>query len=523
MSRLPAQPHDATGLTAGDRLQRQLRLVTLAWVFGSVWLWTVSGATMTQFARSLGTPDWGFGILAMLPFIGTFIQLPAGYLLERYGHRKAVFMVTATAGRLLWAVAAGVPWMLPRTVSVGEASVNLWWPSMAGLLALSWILMSASGPAWMNWMSDLIPRRVRGRYFATRNNVGNCIGLVATVAIGYALDVTERAGGVAEDIAAGISGGGGGHDPLMLRVTSALLAVAGLMGALDILCFRGVVDLERPREHKPITMADMIRGPLRDANFRSYLAFVFVFNFGTAYIGQYVWLYMLDVLEWTNKQANLLIVAIPLAMRLFCYGPWGRLTDRLGKKPVILISGFFTIFGAAGWLLCTAENWWVGYLLVLCVVVAWPGFEIATFNFILDLSGSRRRGVAEGASGGASGGAYVAMNSLTVAVAGGLSGLFASVIAAWLRDWTWATGVMGIVLTYHGVLFIISTVLRAAAVLIAMTLREEHATRTRDAIRIMAGGFYSNVQRATVMPVELAGRAMRWTYRLHDADKPQRP
>ncbi len=502
MSLLHAQ--SVRGEVGGDRLMPHLRMVTLAWVFGSVWVWAINGAAMTQFGRGLGMEDKHFGYLTALPFIGTLFQLPASYLLERYGQRKIVFLVLATLSRLLWSVAAAVPWLLPRTVTLHGAEHNLWWPTMLALLALSWILASASGPAWMNWMSDLIPRRVRGRYFALRNNVGNSIGLVVTLGIGYALDVTDRAGAASDGALAA--------SQLMLRVTSAILAVAGLFGTLDILCFRTVADPPQPRPRQSVRLLDMVRGPLGDANFRRYLAFIFTFTFGTAFMGQYVWLYMFDVLHWTNQQANFLIVAMPLLLRLFVYGPWGRLTDRLGKKPVILISGFITMFGAVGWLLCTRENWWLGYILVMGVVVAWPGFEIATFNFILDLAGTRQDRANPAATHGGS--AYVAMNSLTVAIAGVLSGLFAWAVAGWLKHWTWAPGVLGIVVTYHGLLFLISTALRAVSVIIAMTLHEPHATRTREAIRITAGEFYSNVQRMRMMPVQLAGQVMRWTYRV---------
>ena len=77
-------------------LRAQLRAVLVAWMFGSFWLWTISGATMTQFARALGTPDWGFGILAALPFVGTVAQLPMAVWLQRYGGRRKWFLIGAS-------------------------------------------------------------------------------------------------------------------------------------------------------------------------------------------------------------------------------------------------------------------------------------------------------------------------------------------------------------------------------------------------------------------------------------------
>lgn len=472
-------------------VKRNLRLVTLAWGFGSVWMWTINGTALVQFNRSLGMPDWAFGVLGTLVYAGTLFQLPASYLLERFGQRKRFFLVAGAASRLLWSVAAAIPWMLP-------GRPDLWWPLMLAMVGLSWAFAQATAPAWMNWMGDLIPRRVRGRYFALRNNVGNAIGLVATLGVGYALDLTEQAGDA--------------H--LMLRVTSAILAIAGLLGTLDILCFIGVDDPEQPRGGKPVDIRQLFLDPLRDRNFRRYLAFNFVFLFGVGYIGQYVWLFLRDVALLGNWKSNMLLVAVPLVLRLMVYGTWGRLVDRLGKKPVILISGFITVFGTIGWLWVDAQRFWVGYIVVCLVTMAWPGFEIANFNLILDLAGTRREAGKTGRASAATGSAYVAVNSLVAAVGGVLSGLFGAFVAKSLEGWSMAIPALGIVLTYHGVLFLASTALRAAAMCIALTLREEHAMNTREAIRIMTTGFYSNMARMITFPARVAGNVAAGTYRL---------
>ena len=95
------------------QLRSQLRLISLSWVFGSLWLWTISGAVMTRFAREMGTPDWAFGLLAALPFLGTLFQLPASYLLDRFAGRKRLFLAVCIPGRLLWLGIAAIPWWLP--------------------------------------------------------------------------------------------------------------------------------------------------------------------------------------------------------------------------------------------------------------------------------------------------------------------------------------------------------------------------------------------------------------------------
>ena len=64
--------------------------------------------------------------------------------------------------------------------------------------------------------------------------------------------------------------------------------------------------------------------------------------------------------------------------------------------------------------------------------VLWTGVEVANFNLVLEMSGSRRRQREGGGS------AYVAVNSVIINIAGCLGGLVAGLIAQGLKDWHWA-------------------------------------------------------------------------------------
>ncbi|NJL31665.1 MAG: hypothetical protein HC898_08555, partial [Phycisphaerales bacterium] len=66
---------------------------------------------------------------------------------------------------------------------------DLWWMTLLVLLFINWAIANMPAPAWMSWMSDVIPRKVRGRYFAFRNRIGQMVGISITLLIGYMLDV----------------------------------------------------------------------------------------------------------------------------------------------------------------------------------------------------------------------------------------------------------------------------------------------------------------------------------------------
>lgn len=484
---LPVADDDANGKT----LRHHLKLVTLAWVFGSFWLWTITGATMTQFAKALETPEWAFGILAALPFVGTLAQLPASWFLERFGRRRLLFLWGASISRFAWTLVALVPWVLPDT-----AMRHWWWPTMMVILTMSWLLGQAAAPAWMSWMSDLIPRRLRGRYFGFRNFISQPLAIAFSLGVGWSLDMamsvsTTRPG-------------------IMLQVTSAVLAIAGLLGTLDILCFRGVPDNANTDEKSKRALAGqwlgMLATPLRDRNFRVFLAYNFTLILSLGFLGQYVWLFVLDEAKLSNWTANLCLIVIPGILRAIAFPFWGKLMDQLGKKPVIMMSGALILFGPVGWFFVNEEYLLFGYALTLLSPLVFPGLEMANFNVLLDMSGTK---------GGRQGGtAYVAVNSIAIAIGGTLSGIIGAVVAGQIADFRFEMPSLGIIVTYHGVLILISIALRGAALVWASQLHEPKATGTRDAVRVTTSMLWSNTRQALLMPSRGIGNLRQISYRL---------
>jgi MFS family permease len=487
-----------------SRLKSELRWISLAWVFGSLWMWITSGATWTQFAQAIQTPNAAYGIISALPFIGILMQLPASYYIQRYGRRRTLFLFFTTLGRLMWVVLAVIPWVLP-------ASSAHWWYLAILALFLGQVGCNSSGPAWSSWMADVVPRQIRGRYFSFRNRLGQGVGVVTTLFIGWVLDQSV-----------------GPH--AMLVVTSILLAVAGLSGAMDIQCHQFVADDYPCAANPKSDFGRAIRQALGNQNFRNYLAFNFLSALGCGFLGQYVWLYILNVVKMGNMQANLLVVAVPLVLQLLASAMWGRLVDRLGKKPVLIVGGMVTVFGSVGWVFMgpdaggALESWhwhsivaylghwhWqsiVGYALLMLPVLAQPGADIANFNIVIDL--------AAGHDQNTGGTAHVAILSVVVAVGGAVSGfLAAGAISCFPEHWHLALPLLGIVLTYHGVLFLASTGLRLAGMAYAFKLHEPTAADTSEAINQLTDTIYSNVREAMLVPTRAANLAVSWTAKLN--------
>ncbi len=481
-------------------------------MLGTIWTYAISGAAMAQFALAMGTPEYAFGILAALPFLATFMQLPGSWMLERFGNRRLLMIWSFTLGRLMWICAAAIPWVF-------YSRPDLWWKLLIGCVALAWAGEQWGQPAATSWNADLIPARVRGRFVGRSRVITRIIALLVSLGIGYALDVAQEARRIALD--AGLEPPEllhGTFDLLghpLLMICSVILAVGGLFGVLDIQTYRRM----DPGRHRPDPEARdifrMLARPLADRAFRKYLAFIFTFNLAAGFIGQYIWLYFLKVLHLDNWQSNMLLLIVPLIVHLCTYGFWGRLIDRLGRKPVLVITTTMMISGAFGWLVAEPGTAWPGiwpaFAIAVIGMIAWPGFEIANFNIVLGFAGtSRRQG--RGPHRQYGGSAYVAANSMAVAIGGVMSGLIAGLVARQFADFEWHW--LGRTWGYHHLLLAGSTVLRATAVLLAMAIDEPTSVATRDALRFMTISFYSNLRQAATVSTRAVGSVLRWSYRI---------
>jgi MFS family permease len=178
--------------------------------------------------------------------------------------------------------------------------------------------------------------------------------------------------------------------------------------------------------------------------------------------------------------------------------------DRFGRKPILVIAGILFAPGAVAWIFVTKEHWVFGYVLAMLATAAWPGIDVANFNILLQLNGT--------SDGTNRGRGYVAVNSAVGALAGILSGLFGGAVAERLGDWTGS--IAGWPLTYHGVLFIISTGIRLVAVVWIIDLVDEGSDTPRAALRYMGTNLYSNLQQVVYIPGRLLWQMGRWTYKL---------
>lgn len=307
------------GHVRGHHLRRTLGLVTLAWMFGSVWVTATSGAPLTLFAQNLRASEFQFGLLSALPFLASLISMPASLLTDRTGHRKRIFLWGLYTQRLLWLPIAILPVLMLR--AHGPAATA---PAMSMFLLLVFLMhcgQAVGGPAWVSWMADIVPQRARGKYFGIRRQWGILTAIPAACAAGWLLDRLNRAG-------APVS-------PLSVLAWCAVIFIVGaVFGLIDIHLFQYVPDV-RPRSRRPQPLHHIFRRPLRDPQFLWFAGFVGTLVFAVSFMGQFVTLYFIDKLRITSIQTQLILLVAPMLAQLLVFAVWGKACDRMGKKPQV--------------------------------------------------------------------------------------------------------------------------------------------------------------------------------------------
>lgn len=166
-------------------LRRDLALVRADGVAFSLMV-GVGETYLAAFALALGNSDVAAGLLSALPMLaGGVLQLIAPAAMHRAASYRSWVMMWAglqAASFLPLVVAA---WLGAAPVALLFACACLYWG--AGL---------ATAPAWNAWMAQIIPARIRGRYFGSRQSaaqLGVLLGLIAGGVLLHQLGGDSRA------------------------------------------------------------------------------------------------------------------------------------------------------------------------------------------------------------------------------------------------------------------------------------------------------------------------------------------
>ncbi|MCX6379507.1 MAG: MFS transporter [Armatimonadetes bacterium] len=448
------KPNDGDGAKELNRLEvlRGLRIATYEASFATVWATLTTGIFLVGFALWLGANNLVIGLVTAIPTFAGLIQIVSSYFGERMKSRKSITAWFSLLGRGLWLPILLLPIFLPRHLAL--------YPFLI-LLTLSYIALNIPLPAYMSWMSDLVPPDHRGRYFGRRNMIAGIVGMALALPAAKFLDFTTRQ-----------------HD--YGRVGYGILfGVAILGGIASFVCLLRQPEPPRhpapPREDAPQGLAGVIayyKTPFTDKNFMRLMLFNVIFGLGQNFAAPFYMVYAVKNLNVNYTQLQVFATMTSIAS-LASMPLWGYLSDRFGNKPLLVIGAFGTATLPWYWIMVNQSRPSM-MLLLLCSVhlmggLSWAGVQLTQFNLLISLSPSQKTPI------------YVATMSAVTGLTGGLAPMVGSVLMKSMEGWS-AHFLGNIWLNFH-LTFLVSSTLRFSALFLLRGVHDSRSATTREVIQ----------------------------------------
>jgi MFS family permease len=421
-------------------LKRSLENITLEGAFAMVFIVLTGGAFLIGFALLLGANDFEIGLLAAIPFLAQAAQLVAAYLVDLTGKRKLITIQSIFVARQIWWLLIPLPFL--------SGAWRLYFLLIVFGISSSAAMMANAG--WMSWMAELVPGRIRGRYFGFRSAVLAISTIIATLVGGAVLDHFKTRN---------LEGQG----------FAIIIAISCLFAFIALLLLKKFPDRPMPPARAHWTY---LLEPLKNSGFKHLIKVFTFWNFSLGISAAFFAAHMLTNLKMSFTQISLYASAASIAAILL-NKPWGIIVDRFGSKPVIVVCAF----GLA----LVPMIWWIprqGHLEILIFEAAysgalWTGFNLAAFN--IPIANSPKVGRTT----------YLAMFSVIT----GLGFFIASILGGFLAEnWKNIHYQLGFqtIVNYH-ILFAISTTLRLLAAFLALGFHEPTEKDVPSMIQYMGG------------------------------------
>ncbi len=405
---------------------RTLRILIAGVAGGVVWANITTGVAISGYIKALGASDFLYGLIMALPPLANAFQLLASYILERTCKRKPMLMVFGLLQRLIWIPFGLIPFILP----MGDSAVRMW----AAVVMV--LVSSVSGPfinvAFYSICSDVIPLRIRGRYFAVRSRISTLIGMAFGFLIGALLDAVPGYTGYA-----------------------VVFAIAGIAGALDIASytFMHLPDMAPPVQKNGLFQ--MIRPVLRDTKYMRMVLALTAWMFSVQITAPYFNVYMLENMRMTNFEITVSCQIVSNLFLVLVVSRWGTALDSYGSRPVLTVGAFLTSFAPLFWTLIGPRMVWAVALVNMLSGATYVAIDLGAQNLFMSQAKDSNRSM------------YIALYFFFTQLIGLAVG---SAVGGWLLDnvmyrvEAYNLVILGTPISRYNALFAVSGILRLLTV-----------------------------------------------------------
>jgi predicted MFS family arabinose efflux permease len=282
------------------------------------------------------------------------LLLPGAFLVERLGHRKQISLIFGGAMvRIVVLTLALLPLFLGGETLIFTA---------IAISVMREALINLAFPAWMSITGEIVPLKIRGRYFGSRNFIMGLAGMTTILIVGEWITRTNK--------------------PLGYQFA---LGIAFLLGMASMYSFSKLKDPnDQPSSSKGamLNLPGMLRDVRQHPAFLAFCVTASIWNFSINIAGPFFSVYMVQELQATATLVGISSI-IGNLVRLSVQRKAGELTDRWGPRQVQRICMFLIPLVPALWAFSSAM--WQIYLIEILAGITWGAFNLSSFNYLLSL------------------------------------------------------------------------------------------------------------------------------------------
>lgn len=297
--------------TAGRRitdaaLHRGLRTCTIAGMMGVAWWVATQGMPLTLFLEALGASGLLMGLATTVIQFAFVMQVPGALLTRRLQRRKPVWATVVLISRAIWLVP-----VLLIAAYADRPGVIVW--ATVILCAVSASLGNGVSALWFGWMAHLVPARMLGRFWGTRQTLTMASYLATMWGAGWLLDRFPP------------PGAGGSWKGFAI-----VFSVGAVLGMADILIHLAVPEPRIQEDRGTQGLWREVLAPLRQRDFRLLTLSWCVYSFAMGLVSLGIVCLKKDF-HITYSQLSVLAIASSLGT-LSSSAAWGYVMDRIGGR-----------------------------------------------------------------------------------------------------------------------------------------------------------------------------------------------
>ena len=383
-------------------------------------------------------------MLAAIPQIVNLVQPLGAYLVNRSTSFRWYFLCIFVPSRLLWLI------LLPAIVLVSSSHITGYQVVQLtlGILLVANIIEAFGRAPWLGWSAVLVPQRLRGRYFGFRSSILGLTNLVSVPLLGLA--VSAWPGGT-------------------LQGYGAILVGGIVLGLISLICQLWMTDVNP----QLLTATDSDTSQpqpqgidfslLKDANFLKFVLYLSIWCFSVNVCAPFFNLYLLD-----NLNVDISVVTIYHGLgtgaNMLMLLLWGKLADRIGNRPLLLLVGVFVAVTPLLWLFVGSDqiSFWVWFpLLHILAGGTWAAIDLCTNNLMMGIAPQR----------------YQSSYFAIAGAVAGITGAMGITVGGFLATLPGAGGLLG--------LFVLSGLLRMAALVLLVFVQEQRSIPLGQLMRFL--------------------------------------